>query len=250
MNAINKYIIHLADNSLILGQRLAEWCGHGPILEQDMALTNISLDLIGQARLYYQYAAQIDDNKSITEDDYAYFRNPDQFLNLLITEQLNGDFGKTIIRQLFYSIFNYHQLNKLSQSADEQLKAIALKSIKEVKYHVRFSREWTVRLGDGTEESNRRMQSAIDELWMLTDEMFLMAEYETELLDQNISIDNSKIKTLWTNDIEGIFTEANLKKPDLKWHQSGGKQGKHSEHLSYLLTEMQVIQRTYPNQTW
>ncbi|MCL4125241.1 UNVERIFIED_CONTAM: hypothetical protein GTU68_036408, partial [Idotea baltica] len=242
MNTKQQYILHLADNALILGQRLGDWCGHGPILEQDMALTNIALDLVGQARLYYQYAAELDLNGVKTEDDFAYFRHDKNFYNCLLVEVPNGDFGKTIIRQLFYSVFNYAQLNSLLSSADDQLRAVAEKSIKEVKYHVRFSREWTLRLGDGTDESHRRMQDAVDELWGYLGELFIPTIYETTLLKEGVSVDVQAIKDEVMTQIKAFLTEATLAVPDHNWIHSGGKEGRHTEHLSYLLADMQILQ--------
>lgn len=259
-----KYVLHLADNALILGQRNAEWCGHGPVLEQDIAITNISLDLLGQARNFYQYAAVlyngfsgdekevVDDlmprvwktfDRELEEDDLAFLRDERQYLNLLITELPKGDWAQTILRQFFFSAFQYYQYGQVLQSGDEQLAGIAEKSLKEVAYHLRWSSEWVIRLGDGTEESHLRIKAALQELWMYTGEAFEPASYDI--------FDPSLIKEAWTKKVEEIFSEATLGLPQTQtWHQSGGKEGKHTEHLGYMLTEMQYLQRAYPNATW
>jgi ring-1,2-phenylacetyl-CoA epoxidase subunit PaaC len=236
------YILHLADTTLILSQRNAEWCGHGPILEQDIAITNISLDLLGQSRNFYQYAAALIGGEA-TEDSLAYLRKEREFKSLLLAEQPNGDWAQTILRQYLYSQFQYLLFEKLQQCYDEQLAAIAAKSIKETSYHLRWSSEWVIRLGDGTEESHQRMLKAIDELWRYTGEMFMPAEYET-------IVDISLLKNDWLQKIANIFTEATLPVPEKVFMQAGGKEGKHTEHLGYILTALQYMQRAYPNSQW
>ncbi|MDZ4807613.1 MAG: 1,2-phenylacetyl-CoA epoxidase subunit PaaC [Bacteroidota bacterium] len=236
------YILHLADTTLILSQRNSEWCGHGPILEQDIAVTNISLDLLGQSRNFYQYAASLIGEEA-TEDSLAYLRKEREFKNLLLVEQPNGDWGQTILRQYLYSQFQYLLFEKLQQCNDEQLAAIAAKSIKETTYHVRWSSEWVIRLGDGTEESHNRMLKAIDELWRYTGEMFEPAGYET-------IVDVSLLKNDWLQKVRSIFLEATLPVPEKVFMQSGGKEGKHTEHLGYILTQLQYMQRAYPGATW
>ena len=249
MKANIDYLLHLADTTLILSQRNSEWCGHGPILEQDIAITNISLDLLGQSRNFYQYAATLinqSTNKSInpeTEDSLAYLRKEREFKNLLLVEQLNGDWGQTILRQYLYSQFQYLLFEKLQHCNDEQLAAIAAKAIKETTYHVRWSSEWLIRLGDGTEESRNRMLNAIDELWRYTGEMFEPAGYET-------IVDVALLKSDWLQKVSNIFSEATLPVSSTTFMQSGGKEGKHTEHLGYILTELQYMQRTYPGATW
>lgn len=244
------YVLHLADNTLILAQRNSEWCGHGPVLEQDIAITNISLDLIGQSRSLYQYAAQLAGNGA-TEDSLAYLRTERDFKNCLLVEQPNGDWGKTILRQFFFSIYQDLLYKQLLNSTDTTLAAIAEKSLKEVTYHVRWSSEWVIRLGDGTEESNQRIKKAIDELWMYTGELFIAADYETALVKKGISVDIASLKEAWHNKVDEIFTEATLTTPAADtWMQTGGKEGKHTEHLGYLLTELQYMQRAYPNAEW
>lgn len=257
------YTLHLADNALILGQRNAEWTGHGPVLEQDIAITNISLDLIGQAKNLYAYAATVYNelsdnekhsvekyiprlwkqyNRELQEDDLAFLRDEHQYLNLLIAELPKGDWAFSILRQFFFSSFQFYFYQKLNAVNDEHLAAIAEKSLKETAYHVRWSGEWVIRLGDGTEESNKRINNALEDLWMFTGEMFTKASYEL--------IDVSSLKADWLNKVEMVFDEASLEMPKQTWMQEGGKQGKHTEYLGYLLAEMQYLQRTYPNATW
>jgi ring-1,2-phenylacetyl-CoA epoxidase subunit PaaC len=252
------YLLHLADNSLILGQRNSEWCGHGPILEQDIAITNISLDLIGQARNFYQYAAQLinevtsplstrwrEAGGEVTEDSLAYLRKEREYKNCLLVEQPNGDWAQTMLRQYLFSQYQYLLFQQLQNGKDEQIAAIAAKSFKEVAYHLRWSREWVIRLGDGTEESRQRMLKAMEELWRYTGEMFIPADYEIES-----GIDFEALKNEWKNKVNDVFTEATLPVPEKTFMQTGGKEGKHSEHLGYILTELQYMQRTYPNCEW
>ena len=236
------YTLHLADTTLILSQRNSEWCGHGPILEQDIAITNISLDLLGQSRNFYQYAASLIGGDA-TEDSLAYLRKEREFENLLLVEQPNGDWGQTILRQYLYSQFQYLLFEKLQQCNDEQIVAIAAKSIKETTYHVRWSSEWVIRLGDGTEESHNRILKAIDELWRYTGEIFEPAVYET-------LVDVSLLKKEWLQKVTTVFAEATLPVPEKVFMQTGGKEGKHTEQLGYILTELQYIQRAYPGATW
>ena len=238
------YTLHLADNALIIAQRNAEWCGHGPVLEQDIAITNISLDLLGQSRNFYQYAATLIGNNA-TEDSLAYLRIEREFKNCLLVEQPNGDWGQTILRQFFFSAYQFLLYEKLQTSKDEQIAAIAAKALKEVTYHLRWSSEWVIRLGDGTEESNERMNNAIDELWRYTGELFMAADYEKEA-----GIDVAELKDEWTKKITSVFNEATLSVPEKTFMQSGGKTGVHTEHLGYILTELQYLQRTYPGAEW
>jgi ring-1,2-phenylacetyl-CoA epoxidase subunit PaaC len=242
-NKLIDYILYLADTTLILSQRNSEWCGHGPILEQDIAITNISLDLLGQSRNFYQYAATLIGNTD--EDKLAYLRKEREFKNLLLTEQPNGDWGQTILRQYLFSQYQYLLFQQLQNSSDEQLAAITTKALKEIKYHLRWSSEWVIRLGDGTEESHQRMIKAVDELWRYTGEMFLPAEYEKEK-----EIDFDLLKNEWNKKVKEIFDEATLPVPEKTFMQSGGKAGTHTEHLGYILTELQYMQRAYPNSEW
>lgn len=239
-----QYALHLADNALILGQRNAEWCGHGPILEQDIAITNISLDLIGQARGFYQYAATLKGGDA-TEDSLAYLRTEREYTNCLLTEQPNGDWAQTILRQFLFSTYQYDLFSQLSSYGDETISAIAEKSLKEARYHLRWSSEWVIRLGDGTEESRKRILHAIDELWRYTGELFIAAPYETEL---GISLDN--LKNEWQEQVKNVFDEAGLPIPEKTFMQTGGKTGRHTENLGYILAELQYMQRTYPGSQW
>jgi ring-1,2-phenylacetyl-CoA epoxidase subunit PaaC len=255
------YTLHLADSNLILAQQNSSWCGHGPILEQDIAITNISLDLLGQARNFYQYAAQIiNESKApsplerargeATEDTLAYLRDNRDFKNCLLVEQTNGDWGKTVLRQFLFSNYQYLLYEKLQFSKDEQLAAIATKALKEVSYHLRWSSEWVIRLGDGTEESHDRIANAVNELWPYVDELFLNADYETALIQEGIAVDAASLKDSFYKKLNEIFTEATLTVPQNIFIQKGGKQGIHTEHLGYILAEMQFLQRAYPNSVW
>jgi ring-1,2-phenylacetyl-CoA epoxidase subunit PaaC len=249
------YVLHLADNALVLGHRNSEWTGHGPILEQDIALSNIALDLIGQARYLYQYAAQMMNTAEkppvaeVSEDQLAYLRDSWDFRNCLLVEQGNGDWGKTVMRQFLFSVYQFQFYQELQQSRDAELSAIAEKSLKEVTYHLRWSGEWVVRLGDGTEESHKRMEKALDELWMYTGELFQPADYEQALEPAGIAVDVTGIRPIWEERVREVFQTATLTVPTSVF-QSGGKQGRHTEQLSYLLAEMQFLQRAYPGCDW
>ncbi len=249
MQASFPYLLQLGDNALILAQRLSEWCGHGPVLEQDIALTNIALDLLGQARLLLTYAGEVE-GKGRSEDDLAYFRDAHQFRNVLLVEQPNGDWAHTIVRQLFFDAYHYYECQFLTRSCDERLAAIAEKALKEVTYHLRYSSEWTVRLGDGTEESHHRMQVAVDDLWMFTGELTTPNTVELEAAENGVGPDLSQIKPLWEAKVREVLTEATLTIPNQTWMQRGGKDGRHTEHLGYILAEMQFLQRAYPGLQW
>lgn len=249
MNSKTEYILHLADNGLILAQRLGEWCGHGPVLEQDIALTNIALDVLGQARYFYQYAAEVD-GQGKSEDDYAYLRGEREFKNFLLLEQPNGDWAHTIMRQFFYDNFMQLVYTKLLLSTDKQIAAIASKAIKEVNYHLKFSSEWVIRMGDGTKESHERVQNAANTLWEFTGELFVPTDYDNEMASQGIAPDVTSLKNEWENRVNEIFAEATLQVPQATWFQSGGKTGVHSENLGLLLTDLQYLQRTYPGASW
>lgn len=259
-------LLHLADDSLIMGHRCSEWCGHGPILEQDIALTNIALDFVGQARNFYQYAAtllqQLPNDmalaladfditpSSITEDSLAYLRNGNAYKNHLLVELPNGDWAQTIIKIFFFSSYRQKLFQQLLKNSDTHLAAIAEKSLKEIQYHVKWSGEWVMRLGDGTDESRERMLKAIDYLWPYVGEFFNCTEYEKtafELADTSIDL----LKQTWLNTINQTFQLATLPEQTFgKWYQSGGKLGIHTEHLGYILAEMQFLPRTYPNAEW
>ncbi|MEN9684338.1 MAG: phenylacetate-CoA oxygenase subunit PaaC [Bacteroidota bacterium] len=247
-NSIN-YLLHLADNALILGHRNSEWCGHGPVLEQDIALSNISLDLIGQARNFYQYAAEMMGGNT-TEDSLAYLRDVTEFKNNLLVELPNGDWAQTVLRQFFFSAYQYFLFQELMQSNDRQVADIAEKSLKEVTYHLRWSSEWVIRLGDGTEESNKRMLAATDYLWNYTGELFEAAAYELQAAGNGITINQAGIKQQWEVKVKAVLAQATIEMPKNEWMHAGGKQGQHTEHLGYILAEMQFLQRAYPNAIW
>jgi ring-1,2-phenylacetyl-CoA epoxidase subunit PaaC len=261
-NQLVNYSLHLADNALILGHRNSEWCGHGPVLEQDIAITNISLDLIGQARNFYQYSAELINRSSIqlfnssttqpvTEDTLAYLRDAHDFKNCLLAEQPNGDWAVTILRQFFFSTYQYFLYRQLQNINDTQLAAIAEKALKEVTYHVRWSSEWVIRLGNGTEESHKRIIKAIDDLWMFTGELFVPAIYERQAVTEGFGVDIISLKNEWMEKVKTVFEEAALALPkEGVWMQSGGKEGRHTEYLGYILAEMQFLQRTYPGCEW
>lgn len=248
-NNLIQYIFGIADNCLILGQRLGELCGHGPSLETDIALTNISLDLLGQTRSYYQYVAQLQEGDA-TEDAVAFLRVENQYLNTLLVEQPNTDFGYSIARQFLFDVFHLLLLDELQNSKDENLSAIAKKSIKEVLYHRRFSSDWIKRLGDGTDESHSRIQTAINDLWIFTDELFHQTDADKAMVSQGIGVDVTLLKTKYYKEVSEILEEATLQTPQIEYFQKGGKQGIHSEHMGYILTELQYMQRTYPKMTW
>ncbi len=243
------YILELGDNCLIAGQRLGELCGHGPSLETDIACTNISLDLFGQTRSYFQYAADIK-GEDATEDSVAFLRNERQYKNVLLVEQPNRDFAYTIARQYLFDIFHLLLLEKLQFSQDLTLSAIAKKSIKEVSYHVRFTGDWIKRLGDGTEISREKIQEAIDGLWTYTNELFEVTEEAKAMTEEGIGVDVSTLKDAYYEKVAALLTEATLTVPESKYFQKGGKSGIHTEHMGYLLADMQYMQRAYPNMKW
>lgn len=244
------YVRRLGDNALILSQRLSEWCGKGPALEEDMALTNVALDLIGQARLWLAYAAELE-GAGRSEDQLAFLRDAHQFSNLLLVEQPNGNYADTLVRQFFFDAWHYFLLNELAKSSDSRIVEIALKSIKEVTYHVRRSGDLIVRLGDGTELSHRMVQQAVDQLWMYTGELFSSDATDQAMEQAGAAPAADVIHAQWLQHVQEILGEATLQTPPADaWMQSGGKQGKHTEHLGYLLAEMQFLQRTYPGASW
>ena len=243
------YVLRRADDALILGHRLSEWCGHAPVLEEDMALANMGLDLLGQARELYSYAADAE-GKGNDEDKFAYLRDVRQYRNLLLLEQPNGDFAHTMVRQFFYSAFADLYWRAMMKSDDATLAAIAAKSEKESAYHLRHSSEWMVRLGDGTGESHRRAQTAIDDLWAYTGEMFHVDDSERALIDSGSAVDPATLYPQWLKTVSDIVSEATLVLPKSDWMQQGGRSGRHSEHLGHLLSELQSMQRTFPGATW
>jgi len=247
--SLYKYVLALGDDALILGQRLSQWAYKGPFLEEDIALSNISLDMFGRANLLLEYAATLKGN-SATSDELAFKRNEREFSNHIICEQPNGNFADTMVRQFFLDAFYKLFLQKLTKSKDEQLSAIAQKSIKETTYHLRHSSKWIIRLGDGTVESHAKVQSAIDNLWMFTNELFEMNEIDNEMLEQKIGVDCSKLKIEWDKIINEVLSEATLNRPEDANMPTGGRQGIHTEHLGHLLSDMQYLQRAYPDATW
>ena len=244
-----KYVLALGDDALILGQRLSQWAYRGPFLEEDIALSNISLDMFGRANLFLEYAASLQ-GSTTTADDLAFKRNEREFSNHILCEQPNGNFANTMARQFFLDAFYKLFFEKLSESSDKQLAAIAQKSIKETAYHFRHSSKWIIRLGDGTDISHEKMQSAIDDLWMFTNELFEMNEIDNEMLEQKIGVDCSKLKIEWDKIINEVLSEATLNRPEDANMPTGGRQGVHTEHLGHLLSDMQYLQRAYPDATW
>ncbi len=243
------YSLRMADNAWILSHRLSEWCSNGPFLEEDLALTNIALDLIGRAQAFYNYAAELE-GKGRTADDLAYRRNERQYYNNLLVEIPNGNFADTIARQLYISVYEYYFFMSLQNSKDETFAALAAKTLKEVKYHMAHAADWVVRLGDGTEESHTKMQHAVDTLWMYTGELFDTDETDTMLSEQGIGVDSQSLQPLWETHINEVLEEATLKKPEAEYMQTGGRQGIHTEHLGHMLGEMQYLQRAYPDAKW
>lgn len=246
---IYEYLLMLGDNSMILGHRLSELCGHGPTLETDIALTNISLDLFGQVRNYFQYAAALKGDEK-TEDDIAFLRYSHEYKNALLVEQPNTDFAHIIVRQFFFDAYHLPLLEQLIKSNDERIAAIAAKSIKEVKYHLQFSSSWMKRLGDGTKESHEKMQFAVNKLWAFTAELFQESEIEVEMKSFGIGVDLEEVKAAFETIVYRITEEATLQIPDTKWFQKGGKKGIHTEYFGYILADLQYMQRAYPNMQW
>lgn len=244
-----QYLLSIGDNSMILGHRLSELCGHGPSLETDIALTNISLDLFGQVRSYFQYAAEVK-GEEMTEDKIAFLRYPNEYRNSLLLEQPNKDFAWVIARQFFFDAFHKPFLEELAESLDPQISAIAKKSLKEVAYHLRFSTQWMIRLGDGTEVSREKMQAAVDYLFPYCGELFEETELDREMKENNIGADLAAVKEVFMSTVKKVFEEATLELPEVPWHQGGGKTGIHTEHLGYILADLQYMQRTYPDMKW
>ncbi|MFT5779310.1 MAG: ring-1,2-phenylacetyl-CoA epoxidase subunit PaaC [Crocinitomicaceae bacterium] len=249
MNSLFEYLIRLGDDSLILGHRLSEWCGHGPILEEDIAMTNIALDLVGQATSILKYAGEIE-GKGRDEDAIAFLRFDRDYKNLLLLEQPNGDFGMTMMRQFLFDAYRKPLYERLTLSGDKQLAAIAEKSLKETKYHLKHSAEWVIRLGDGTDESKERIQTSLNTLWRYTDEIFYSDAVDQELTESGVLPSMIGLREEWQKVVDEVFSEATLTVPDNGWKQSGGRLGKHSEHLGYILVELQYMQRAYPGMEW
>jgi ring-1,2-phenylacetyl-CoA epoxidase subunit PaaC len=244
-----QYTLRLADTALILGHRLSEWVGHSPVIEEDLAFGNMGLDLIGQARALYSYAGDVED-KGHDEDALAYLRDAGDYRNILLVEQPNGDFAATMVRQLLYSAFAHPYFEALMRSKDATLAAIAAKAVKEMAYHLRHSAEWTIRLGDGTDESHARAQAAVNELWPYTGEMFEVDRTARALIEAGVAVDPAPLRVIWNNTIEQVLGEATLTRPSDGYMQSGGLTGRHSEHLGHILAELQFVPRAYPGATW
>lgn len=247
--ALFKYLLIYGDTSLILGQRLSEWTGHGPFLEEDLALTNIALDTIGHAKTFLEYAAKVE-NKGRDEDALAYFRNGREYFNVKLAELPNGNYADTMVRQVFIDAFRYHYFKLLCESKDDMLTALANKAVKEVQYHYRHSSWWIKRFGDGTEESHQKAQNAINELWRFTGELFIPDEAEKIMEEEKIAPPLDAIQVLWNDDIHALLKEATLEIPTNTYMQTGGKQGIHTEYLDYILAEMQALPRMYPDAKW
>jgi ring-1,2-phenylacetyl-CoA epoxidase subunit PaaC len=251
--ALLDYLLRLADSDLVLAQRLGEWVGRGPVLEEDIASTNVGLDLLGQARLWYGYAGEIEMRVTGTgrdEDQFAFRRDAHEFRNLLLVEQPNGNYADTIARQFLFDHWHVLALRALERSADERIAAIAAKAAKEAVYHAERSADWVIRLGDGTALSHERMQAAIDDLWMYTGEMFEPDDAEQALVAAGIAADVTALRAPWSDAVGAVLAEATLKRPADGWMQEGGKHGRHTEHLGHLLAQMQFLQRAYPDAKW
>ena len=243
------FALQMGDSALIHGHRLGEWCGHGPILEQDIAITNIALDLVGQSRNWLQWAAELHPDEK-TEDDLAYFRDTTEYRNLLLVEQPNEDWAYTIVRLLLYSVANYELNNALTTNADPRIAAIAAKSLKEITYHLRYSSEWTIRLGDGTATSHHKMQRAIDDRWRFWEAYLLPSPAEQALIDNGTLPDYGPLLASARSRLTAVIERSTLRIPEDPFQQTGGKVGRHSEYLGPLLAEMQVLPRTYPDAVW
>lgn len=247
--AIARYALRFGDSALVLGQRLSEWTGHAPVIEEDLALTNVALDLIGQARMWFRYAGDVE-GRGRDEDGLAYFRDSAAYYNVLLVEQANGDYAATMARQFFFDTWHFHALQRLTNSVDEHVSAIAQKAVREVAYHVRRSGEWVVRLGDGTEYSHGRMQAAVDDLWTFTGELFTSDELDADMTRRGIGFELEALRAPWLEHVHRTFAQATLAVPADGWMHLGGKAGKHTEQLSYLLAEMQSVRRSVPGERW
>lgn len=244
-----EYLLRLGDSGLILGQRLSAWLGHAPVLEEEMATGNVALDLVGQARSWLTLAGEVE-GRGRDADRLAYFRDAFDYRNVLLVERPNGDYAATIMRQFLFDAFHHPLLEQLAGSADQAIREVAAKSVKEVDYHLRRSSEWVIRMGDGTEESNARIQAALDDLWMYTGEMLTPDTVDDALLEAGIGVDLEQVNDVWHDRVRNVIRQATLTLPDESWMQQGGKQGRHTEHLGYLLAEMQFLPRAYPDARW
>ena len=248
-DSLFQYLLRLGDDRLVLSHRLSEWCGHGPILEEDIALTNISLDLIGEATLLLKLAGQAEGNGR-SEDALAYFRDGIDFRNALMVELPKGDFGFTMVRQFLFSVYSLLQMEALTRSSSSDLAGIAAKALKESKYHVRHCAEWVITLGDGTDESHARAQSAVDDLWRYTGELFIADDTDREVAAAGLGVDPSTLSDRWNTEVTRVLNEATLIIPKAGYMQRGGREGKHTEHLGHMLSEMQIVARSHPGASW
>ena len=247
--ALLEFLLRIGDNTLILGHRVSEWCGHSPALEEDIALANTALDLIGQTQLWLGLAGEVE-GRGRSADDLAYLRDGYEFRNILLVERPNGDFGKTLMRQFLFDAFHFHQLQALTGSADPRVAEIAAKALKEVSYHLERSAEQVIALGDGTDESHARMQAALDEQWDYALEMFTSDASDAAMAAAGIAPDPANLRGVWDETVDAVLAQATLKRPDSSFAHKGGKQGTHTEHLGYILAEMQFLQRAYPGASW
>jgi ring-1,2-phenylacetyl-CoA epoxidase subunit PaaC len=243
------YLLRLADDRLVLGHRLSEWCGHGPILEEDIALANIALDLIGEATLLLKLAGSVE-GAGRSEDALAYFRDAIDYRNAMMVELPNGDFAFTIVRQFFFSVYSLLQMDALQRSSNTELAGIAAKAVKESRYHVRHTAQWVVTLGDGTEESHRRAQGAVDDLWRYTGELFIADSIDRDVVEAKVGVDPSTLAEAWRSQVEDVLKHATLTVPTAGYMQRGGRDGRHTEHLGHLLSEMQIVARSHPGASW
>lgn len=248
-DAFFEFLLRMGDNALILGHRNSEWCGHGPVLEEDIAMSNIALDLIGQTSLWLGLAAEVE-GRGRSADDLAYLRDGWDFRNLLLVERPNGDFGNTLMRQFLFDAFHFHQLQALTGSTDPRVADIAAKALKEVSYHLERSAEQVIALGDGTDESHRRMQDALDSQWSYALEMFVSDATDVAMAVAGIAPDPASLRGVWDETVDAVLDQATLKRPESGFAHKGGKQGTHTEHLGYILAEMQFLQRAYPGASW
>ena len=247
--ALVQYLLRLGDDRLVLGHRTSEWCGHGPILEEDIALANIALDLIGEANLLLKLAAQLEATGR-SEDSLAYLRDAIEYRNALLVELPRGDFGFTIVRHFFFGVFSLLQMDALQKSTNADLAGIAAKAVKESRYHVRHSAQWVATLGDGTAESHERAQRAVDELWRYTGELFIADDIDREVASQGLGVDPSTLEPAWSAQVNAVLAGATLTTPSAGYMQRGGREGKHTEHLGHLLSEMQIVARSHPGAAW
>ena len=247
--SVKEYAVRLGDDALILGHRLSEWCRNAPFLEEDLALSNVALDFIGRARMFYAYAAELS-GQDVTEDTFAYQRDCREFKNHLIHELPRGDFAFTMVRQYFVDVYSLAFMTSLLESNDSRLAAIAGKAIKESEYHLRRSEEWMMRLGDSTQESHRRLQSAVDELWRFTGELFDQDSPERKLVADGIAVDTRALEADWNQTITATMSKISIEIPKDELQVTGGREGKHTEFLGFLLSELQFLQRAYPGLEW